>query len=99
MNQASFEWDKYLATAKYAEVMRNSPDLSSRRPPALYSPDRAWIYLSSLDLDFETNDINGLKNILKDLAASYTHAKLNNDHKKFCILKLTTLKSVGFCSR
>jgi len=88
MKRAEFDWDKYLSTAKYAEVVANSPDLSSRRPPTLYSPDRSWLYLSSQDVAVETDDTNGLKAVLQHLSTSYKNAKASEDYKKIAGVKL-----------
>jgi len=92
MKRAEFDWDKYLATAKYAEVVRNSPDLFSRRPPTLYSPDQAWLYLSSQDLAVETDDTDGLKSILDNLLGSYKSAKATNDHRKLSIIRIDCIE-------
>jgi len=95
MKQKGFDWDKYLSNAKYKEVRDSSPDLSSRRPPTMYSPDRKWIYLSSQDIDFETNDLNGLKSILESLTSYY---KLTREmHKSNLILHLIKIDFIEVC--
>lgn len=53
-----------LSKAPYREVHDNSPDLSSRRPPLLYNPDRTLLYLPSVDLDVVTDDCEELERIL-----------------------------------
>ena len=75
MKGKSFNVDEYLSNAKYSEVWRNSPDLSSNRPPTFYSPDGKWIYLSSQDDIFSIKDIDGLKSTLQTLSKSYRNAK------------------------
>ena len=90
MKQKEFDWDKYLSDSKYKEVRNSSPDLSSRRPPTMYSPDRKWIYLSSQDIDFETNDLNGLKSILEALSSSYnlTREMHKSDYLKLYLIRI-----------
>lgn len=75
MKEKDFNVDEYLSNAKYSEVRRNSPELSSNRPPTFYSPDEKWIYLSSQDLLVSTKDIDELKSVLQTLSKAYKNAK------------------------
>lgn len=88
MKRKSFNWDKHFSNAKYTEIASNSPDLSSRRFPTVYSPNREWIYLSSQDVDIETDDLNGLKSILCALSNSYKFAMEKKDYRKLSLLKI-----------
>jgi len=88
MKSRSFSWDAYFATAPYAEVRKNSPDLSSRRYPTTYSPDRAWIYLSSQDLDFKTDDEMGLKSALSALSDAYQAARQTANQSKLLLIRI-----------
>ena len=90
MKQNDFDWDKYLSCASYNEVRANSPDLSSRRPPTLYSPDRKWIYLSSQDVDLETNNLIELKSMLRAISSSFkiSTEKHEADYKKLWLLRI-----------
>lgn len=51
-----FDWDRYVMGAPFHQVRQLSPELGNRRLPSMYSPDRAWFYISSLDLDVACGD-------------------------------------------
>lgn len=88
MKRKSFDWDRHFATAQYSEIASSSPDLSSRRHPTAYSPDRNWIYLSSQDLDIETDNREGLTSIFSLLSESYKNSKKSEDHRKLSLVKI-----------
>lgn len=72
--KTAFEWDTYFENSSYNEVRKNSPMLGYRRHPTTFSPDGDLLYLTSMDLDVNTEDAEELDNILKDLADGYRTA-------------------------
>lgn len=71
MKAKEFDWDKHLATARYSDILANSPELASMRSPTRYSPDRQWIYLSSLDVDCGVDDLEALKQNLEGVLRAH----------------------------
>jgi hypothetical protein len=67
----SFDWDRYFAHASFEQIRALSPDLSCRRPPSVYNPDRSLLYLASLDVDVPTADPEQLRIALDQVVSSY----------------------------
>ncbi len=67
----SFDWDKYAVQASFANVRSLSPDLGGRPLPSMYSPDRRWFLLSSLDIDVPTASEDQLRIALDAVKRSY----------------------------
>lgn len=84
MSNKCFNWDRYFAEASFKDIRKMSPDLSSRRLPSAFSPDRKFLYLSSQDIDVQTNDPGQLKVALASIKISYAMANRAGqiDHRK-----------------
>lgn len=95
MKTKSFDWDKYLSTATFKDIVENSPELSSRRLPTLYSPDRKWIYFSAVDLDCQTHDFTELDDMFRLLKEAYQLAKEKEDHRKLYLIKVDFIEVCG----
>jgi hypothetical protein len=95
MTRSQFDWDKYLATAVYRDVCANSPELSSRRPPSLYNPDRTLLYLPSLDLDVATDDYNELRQMLRAVVETFRFAQRKNEIRKMAIAQIDCTELCG----
>lgn len=92
MKAKEFDWDKHLATARYSDILANSPELASMRSPTRYSPDRQWIYLSSLDVDCEVNDLEELKKILEDVLRAYAACLPRKEYGKLHKLRVDCIE-------
>ena len=66
-----FDWDRYAMAASFHEVRQLSPELANRRLPSMYSPDRAWFYISSLDLDVPCVDVGKVEIALLKMRDMY----------------------------
>jgi len=66
-----FDWDRYVMAAPFHHVRQLSPELGNRRLPSMYSPDRAWFYISSLDLDVPCGDVQSLEIALLQMRDMY----------------------------
>lgn len=73
-----FPWDQHALGASFAAVRRLAPHLSIRALPSMYSPDKRWFYLSSLDIDVLTTDEEELRSLLPQLKQGYQSALDNN---------------------
>jgi hypothetical protein len=71
MNKRNFDWDNYLSQAPYRDIVALSPGLSRDRPPTMYSPDRSLLYLSSQDLDVDTDNVPQLQQFLMMVLDTY----------------------------
>lgn len=91
MKRENFNWDKYIATASYQEVMDNSP-FPSNRPPTLYNPDHTLLYLPSLDLDVATDDFNELKIMLDGVIDNYRRYQELNDKFKMARARIDCIE-------
>lgn len=52
------------------------------RSPTRYSPDRQWIYLSSLDVDCGLDDLEALKQNLEGVLRAYTTYLSRKEYSK-----------------
>lgn len=95
MTRSEFDWDKYLATAPYRDVYANSPELSSRRPPSLYNPDRTLLYLPSLDLDVATDDYNELRQMLRSVVENFRGYQRTNEIRRMAIAQTDCTELCG----
>lgn len=77
-----FDWDHYVRDARFHEVRQLSPELSNRRLPSMYSPDRAWFYISSLDLDVSCGDVRRVEIALLQMRDMY-RSRQNPDLSPF----------------
>lgn len=66
-----FDWDRYVMAAPFHQVRQLSPELGNRRLPSMYSPDRAWFYISSLDLDVPCGDVRRVEIALLQMRDMY----------------------------
>jgi hypothetical protein len=84
MSKKDFDWDSYFANASFKDISRRSPDLSSRRPPSAFSPDRKLLYLSSQDDAVETDSPDQLQLALTAIKITYANAirQKQIDHAK-----------------
>lgn len=82
-NQIS--WDKYFSKLTWNEVYGNSPFFDGQRLPTLFSSDGNSIYISSLDLEFSTQDTNELAGGLKGIKSTFDMAKRTNGYYKMAM--------------
>ncbi len=75
MRKKEFDWDGYFSSAPFRQIRELSPELSNRRVPSVYSPDRQLLYLTSLDIDVQTNDETELVAALNDVRNLYSSAR------------------------
>lgn len=73
--KAQFDWDRYFSTASFRQIRELSPELSNRRVPTVYSPDRQLLYLTSLDSDVQINDETELLAALNEVRSIYFSAR------------------------
>lgn len=73
MSKKNFDWDNYFAVASFKDISDRSPDLSSRRLPSIFSPDRKLLYLSSQDDDVETDNPDQLQSALTSIKNTYAN--------------------------
>lgn len=66
-----FDWDEFVAKTSFETVRRLSPELDNRPLPSMYSPDRRWYYVSSLDVDVPTRDEGLLRLALDGVKSRY----------------------------
>ncbi|MCU1137064.1 hypothetical protein [Stenotrophomonas maltophilia] len=78
MANDQFPWDQHALGASFASIRKLAPHLSIRALPSMYSPDRRWFYLSSLDIDVLTTDEEELRLLLPQLKLGYQSALDNN---------------------
>lgn len=78
MTTDQFPWDQHALGASFASIRKLAPHLSIRALPSMYSPDRRWFYLSSLDIDVLTTDEEELRSLLPQLKRGYQSALDNN---------------------
>ena len=71
MIEVEFNWDKLFASSSFTAIRTLSPELSGRRLPSAFSPDRSLFYISSLDDYCDTTDAVELKAFLKDLGKKF----------------------------
>jgi len=65
--EEELNWDQYALGASFASVRRLAPRMSIRALPSIYSPNRRWFYLSSLDIGVLTTDEEKLRCLEHDL--------------------------------
>lgn len=82
-----FNWDKHFSKLTWNEVRENSPVFDGQRLPSLFSPDNTRIYVSSLDLEFATDDVRELAGALEDIKATFDMAKRSNGYYKMAMAK------------
>ena len=75
MRKRAFDWDRYFSSASFKQIRELSPELSNRRVPSVYSPDRQFLYLTSLDIDVQSNDATELLIALNEVRNLYFSAK------------------------
>jgi hypothetical protein len=71
VSKRKFDWDDYFSTASFKQIRDRSPELSTRRVPSVYSPDRLFFYLTSLDIDVQTSEVTELRAALTELRTLY----------------------------
>lgn len=85
--EEELNWDQYALGASFASVRRLAPRMSIRALPSMYSPDRRWFYLSSLDIGVCTTDEEDLRRLEHDLGGSVKSIRENNPQS---LLRLAT---------
>ncbi|MBB5865534.1 hypothetical protein [Xanthomonas sp. 3058] len=70
-----FDWDLYFSSASFRQIRELSPELSNRRVPSLYSPDRQLFYLTSLESEVTTSDEAELLVALNEVRNLYFSAR------------------------
>ena len=83
MAEPEFDWDNYMETLSYSQVVDLSPLISSSRPPTMISPDGKLIYLPSLDIAVGTTDTPMLESALASVIDTYRLADFQSDRRKF----------------
>ncbi|WP_372382689.1 hypothetical protein ACCQ12_00720 [Xanthomonas sp. NCPPB 1068] len=73
--KTQFDWDRYFFSASFRQFRELSPELSNRRVPSIYSPDRQLFYLTSIDIDVKTSNETELPVALNEVRKSYSSAK------------------------
>lgn len=76
--EEELNWDQYALGASFASVRRLAPRMSIRALPSMYSPDKRWFYLSSLDIGVRTTDEEKLRRLELDLGGSVKSIRDNN---------------------
>jgi hypothetical protein len=84
MSKQPPKWDAYLRGLTVAELQQHLPLLGGFERLTIYSPDRSWILLASLDVDVSTSDVPELTRLLPDIARAYRSATKGQpvDHKR-----------------
>lgn len=68
----NFNWDKWAGKSSFTTVWSNVAYFPNVRAlPTCYNDTRTLIYLSSLDLAFDTNSVKGLEGALHAVVDSY----------------------------
>jgi hypothetical protein len=60
-------WDYYFSTLSFNEFKERSPFLGGRNTPTIYSKDKKWVYLGSIDIGINIYESTNIKKILFDL--------------------------------
>jgi len=77
----TFDWDKHFTSSSFSQIQNLSPDLSSRRWPSSFSPDRSLYYFSSIDDFYSTSDAEGLQSALKAAGEGF-HSLGPDEHQR-----------------
>ncbi len=85
MAEKEINWDKHFSKLTWNDVYENSPFFHGQRPPTLFSPDRTRIYISSLDLEFATDNAQELADALEDIKSTFDMAKRSNGYYKMAM--------------
>ncbi|MHC9010130.1 hypothetical protein ACYX79_00640 [Stenotrophomonas rhizophila] len=80
-------WDQFALGSSFATVRKLASRMSIRALPSMYSPDKRWFYLSSLDIAVRTTDEEELRLYEADLKSGYNSIKANNSGS---LLRLAT---------
>ena len=83
MVEVEFDWDKHFASSSFSAIRTLSPDLSGRRLPSSFSPDRGLFYISSLDVDCSATDAVELKVLLKELGEKFHGLSATEYQRKY----------------
>ena len=81
MKPIDFDWDHHFSTASFKTIRALSPELNRRRLPSGFSPDRKFYYISPLDSDVRTDDIEDLKAELSRLGEDF-HSLDDEDYAR-----------------
>lgn len=77
-----FDWDRFAMSASFDTVRRLSPELGNRRLPSMYSPDGAWFYISSLDVDVACGEHEEVEAALRNMR-DFHRSRSNPDLSPF----------------
>lgn len=90
MRESDFAWDEYFSRASFDEITKRSPELSSRSPPSAFNPDKSKLYLSSLDDNVRTDNIEELRSALDEIKRSYLAAQKAHpsNHLKLALARI-----------
>jgi len=96
MPEREFDFDKFCALASFEKIRCLSPDLSSRRLPSMYNPDRKVFYLSSQDVYVDTDDPDQLRFMLEPVRFSYFSA-IRSSPINHCNAYLSRVDFIEIC--
>lgn len=90
MSHKQFDWDMFFSQASFNKIRELSPDLAHRRLPSSFSPDMKLLYLSSQDIDVETDNQDQLREALIAVKGSYVSASRIDrlDHAKAYVARI-----------
>lgn len=81
MKSPSFDWDRHFSDASFNLIRSLAPELSKRRLPSSFSPDRNQYYISPFDDVVRTDDIEALKAQLSRLGEDF-HSCRDDDYSR-----------------
>ncbi len=81
MNSPYFDWDKHFSTESFSFIQSLSPELSSRRFPSSYSPDKKLYFVSPFDVTVQIDNVESLKNMLSALGEDF-HSCTDDDYSR-----------------
>jgi len=96
MKTADFDWDQYFSHASFDEIRMRSPELSARRFPTTFNPDKSRLYLSSQDIDVRTESIDELRSAFDGIKESHAFLK-RAQHLNHLKIALARIDFIAVC--
>lgn len=91
---ADFDWDSWVGKLSFNDLRdRFGYHPSIREIPTCYNDKNKLAYIASLDLDFSSNFIDGLKIALNEIIDSYCTKKQKNEDTAKMDLELAILRN------